>query len=182
MSTLKQNDKLYVPLIGSLAVAVPAIVAVLIFGDKMDFGVGDVSFLPAVNAAINSTVSILLVLGLVFIRRKQIQLHRFVMVAALVLSTLFLVSYVVYHSQAESVPYESAGIDRTIYLFILLSHILLSVVVVPLALLSVYRGMTNQIEKHRKITKWSWPIWLYVSVTGVVVYLMAHVFNPGLDV
>lgn len=182
MSTIKTNDKLYIPLIGVLSVAIPLVVAALLLLDRPVADIfGDVSFLPTLNAIFNSGVSVLLVLGLIFIRRKQIKLHRFVMVAAFVLSSLFLVSYVIYHSQAQSIPYGGEGFMRGLYLFILLTHIVLSVAIVPLALFSIYRGVTAQYEKHKKITRWAWPIWLYVSVTGVIVYLMAHVYNPGLS-
>lgn len=180
MSTLKSNDRFFVPLIGSLSVIVPLVVAFLIFGEKTDQDIfGDVSFLPTLNAIINSTVSVLLILGLVFIKRKQIKLHRFVMLSAFVLSALFLISYIIYHYGAESVPYGGKGADKVIYLIILGTHILLSVVVLPLAFFAIYRGLTSQLDKHKKITRWAWPIWLYVSVTGVIVYLMAHVYNPA---
>lgn len=180
MSTLKKNDKFWVPLIGVLSVVVPGLVAAAIFIDKSQADLfGDVSFLPTLNAIINFTVSVLLVLGLVFIKKQQIKLHRFVMVTALVLSALFLVSYLVYHYGAQSVKYNGEGFAKGAYLLILLTHIVLSVVVVPLALLAVYRAFSDQLAKHRKITRWTWPIWFYVSVTGVVVYLMAHVFNPA---
>lgn len=181
MSTIKTNDKVFVPLIGLLSVVVPLLVAALLLLDRPLLDIfGDVSFLPTLNAILNSAVAVLLVLGLVFIRRKQIKLHRFVMISAFVLSSLFLISYVIYHSQAQSVPYGGEGASKVIYLIILLSHIVLSVAIVPLALFSIYRGVTSQFEKHKKITRWAWPIWLYVAVTGVIVYLMAHVYNPGL--
>ncbi len=180
MSTLKSNDRFYIPLIGGLSVIVPLVVAFLIFGNKAEKDIfGDVSFLPTLNAIINSTVSVLLVLGLVFIKRKQIKLHRFVMLSAFVLSALFLVSYIIYHYGADSVPYGGEGAAKVIYLIILGTHILLSVIVLPLAFFAIYRGLTDQIAKHKKITRWAWPIWLYVSITGVVVYLMAHVYNPS---
>lgn len=181
MSTLKNRGNIIVPIIGLLSVFVPLLVAFLIFADKPNQDMfGDVSFLPTLNAIINSTVSFLLILGLFFIKRKQIKLHRMVMVAAFILSALFLISYIVYHYGAESVKYGGEGYMKGIYLFILASHILLSVAIVPLALFALYRAFANQVEKHRKIVRWTWPIWLYVSVTGVVVYLMAHEFNPGL--
>jgi putative membrane protein len=181
MSTLKTNDRFYVPLIATLSVVVPALIAVLLFGDlggaRM---VGDVSFLPAMNAGINSTVSVLLISALVLIRRGNIRAHKTVMVTALVLSIFFLVSYVLYHSAHGDVKYGGTGAWKGIYLFILGTHILLSMAVVPLALFAVYRGLSNSVDKHKKIVRWAWPIWLYVSVTGVIVYLFAHVFNPGL--
>lgn len=160
---------------------VPALVAFLLFAD---FGgrtlVGDVSFLPAMNAGINSTVSVLLVLALVFVRKGNIQAHKTSMVLALILSTFFLVSYVVYHYANADVKYGGEGAMKVLYLIILFSHILLSIAVVPLALFAVYRGLSGQIAQHKKVVRWAWPIWLYVSVTGVIVYLFAHVFNPGI--
>lgn len=179
MSTPKTNDKLYVPLIGILSVVIPAVVAILIFFrfDTPD-SLGNVDFLPTLNAAINSTVSVLLVLGLIFAKRKMLKVHRFVMVTALILSVFFLVSYVIYHYAHGDVKYNGEGGIKVFYLLILATHILLSIVVVPLALFAVYRGFTDQRDKHRKIVRWAWPIWLYVSVTGVLVYLMVHVFNP----
>lgn len=182
MSTLRKNDKLFVPLIAVLSVAVPAIVAALIFIDKPKMPVnGFVDFLPTLNGIINSTVSVLLVLGLIFIRRKQLRLHKAVMMTAFVLSVLFLLSYVTYHYAHGDVKYGGEGALRTIYLLVLASHIILSIAVVPLALFSIYRGLSSQNEKHKRIVRWTWPIWLYVSITGVFVYLMVHVYNPGLS-
>jgi putative membrane protein len=153
----------------------------LLFGKiKGQILVGDVSWLPMMNACINSAVSVLLVLGLVFVRRRKIAAHKTAMVLALVLSVFFLVSYVLYHAVAGDVKYGGTGFLKYTYYFILLTHILLSIAVVPLALFSVYRGLSNAIDKHKRIVRWAWPIWLYVSVTGVIVYLFAHVFNPAL--
>lgn len=175
---LTRNDKLFLPLIGGLSIAVPLIVAALIFlvQPKEDV-VQDFSFLPMMNAVINSTVSVLLVLGVVFIRQKKIPLHRTMMISAFVLSTIFLLSYVIYHYVSGDREYTREGTIRYVYYFVLASHILLSIAVVPLALLSIYRGTTNQIAKHKRLVRWTFPIWLYVSVTGVIVYLMAHVYN-----
>lgn len=182
MSAIKSNDRFFVPLIGVLSIVVPLVVAFLIFGPEGNQDIfGDVSFLPTLNAIINSTVSVLLILGLVFIRKKQMKLHRFVMLSAFVLSTLFLISYIIYHYSAQSTPYGGEGAVKVVYGFILLTHIVLSVVVLPLAFFALYRGLTGQYAKHKKITRWAWPIWLYVSVTGVVVYLMAHIYNPGIN-
>ena len=181
MNTLKTNDKLFVPLIGALSIVVPAVVAILLFADLGGSAlVGDVSFLPALNAGINSTVSLLLIIGLILIRQKKMQAHKRVMMSALFLSVFFLVSYILYHYAHGDVKYGGQGAIRYVYFVILITHIVLSVAVVPLALFSVYRGLAGSYERHRKIAKWTWPIWLYVSVTGVVVYLMAHPFNPGL--
>lgn len=179
MSTKSSNDRIFIPLIAVLSVVIPLAVAYLIFAIQPDTELAQsVAFLPTLNAMINSTVTVLLILGLVFIRRKQIKLHRATMMSALVLSTCFLISYVIYHYAVGDSQYRGEGLIKVIYIVILASHIVLSMVVVPLALLAVYRGINNEIEKHRKIVKWAWPIWLYVSVTGVVVYLMVHVYNP----
>ena len=167
----------------ALSVVVPALVAVLMFGMRPAGELETnsmVESLPKVNAIINTTVSILLVLGLVFIRKKKIVLHKTVMVSALILSIFFLVSYVIYHGAHGDVKYGGTGFIKGIYLFILFTHIVLSIAVVPLALFAVYRGLTNQVGKHKKIVRWAWPIWLYVAVTGPIVYLMVHVYNPAL--
>lgn len=182
MSTLKQNDKIIVPVILTLSVVVPALVAFLMFSVKFDGDVmlsGVIRKLPAVNAVINTAVSILLILGLVFVRQKKFKLHKYAMVTALILSVFFLVSYVIYHGAFGDVKYGGTGVIKVIYLFILFTHIVLSVAVVPLALFAVYRGLTHQLDRHKKIVRWAWPIWLYVSVTGPIVYLMVHVFNPA---
>lgn len=182
MSTLKRNDRFYVPLIGTLSIVVPVLVSALIFVDMGDASfLGDVSFLPTLNAIINSTVSILLVLGLVFIKRKQIGLHRMMMLSAFFLSILFLVSYIIYHYVHGDVEYGGTGALKLTYRIILFTHIPCSVAVVPLALFAIYRGLAGQWDKHRRIVRYAWPIWLYVSVTGVIVYLFAHVYNPGLN-
>lgn len=166
-----------VPVIGIVSVVVPALVAFLIFkskpsGDTPNF----VNFLPTVNAIINSTVTLLLVLGLIWIKKGRMGLHKIAMLTAFALSALFLISYIIYHYSATHVTFGGEGAVKGIYLFILASHIILSAVIVPLAIFAIYRALAGQMEKHRKIVKFAWPIWFYVSVTGVVVYLMAHVF------
>jgi putative membrane protein len=179
LNTIKGNDRLFVPLIAGLSVLVPALVALLLFADLGGKAlVGELKFLPALNAGINSTVSVLLVAALVLVKRGKINLHRAVMLTALVLSIFFLVSYVLYHYAEGDVKYRGEGLIKGVYLFILISHILLSIAVVPLALFAVYRGLSGSIARHKKIVRWAWPIWFYVSVTGVCVYLFAHVFNP----
>ena len=181
MSTPKKNDRFFVLLIGSLSVLVPVLVSVLLFvdlGDRDQFGKLD--FLPTLNAIINSTVSVLLVLGLIFIKQREIALHRISMLTAFALSAVFLISYVLYHYAAGDVKYNGTGAIKGIYLFILITHILCSIAVVPLALFAIYRAWVGQLDKHRKIVRYAWPIWFYVSVTGVIVYLFAHVYNPPL--
>lgn len=180
------NDRIFLPLIAVVSVAVPLLVALLIFLPKQEVSLlGEYSFLPALNALINTTVTLALIAGLMAVRKGNIRLHRTLMLSALILSGLFLVSYVLYHSGPGHVVYNGKGAIRMVYFFILLSHILLSVAVVPLALTSVYRGWNSKlgedaemVKKHRKIARITFPIWLYVAITGVIVYFMAHPFNP----
>ena len=133
-----------------------------------------VSDLPALNATLNATAAILLLVGYRFIRRGEIRRHRATMLAACGVSTAFLTSYVIYHANVGSKPFPAAGPFRTIYLTILLTHVVLAVTVVPLALITVIRGLRGRYDRHRAIARWTFPIWLYVSVTGVIVYLMLN--------
>ena len=130
--------------------------------------------LPSVNAALNATAAVLLVCGYMLIRRKRIQTHRKVMTAAFVTSCLFLVCYIVYHVQVGSVRFQHTGSIRTIYLSILGTHTVLAAIVPVLAIITLRRGLAASYDKHRRIARWTLPIWLYVSVTGVVVYLMLY--------
>lgn len=172
------NDKVYLPVIGVLSVLIPLAVAFLLYVPQGgDFAVGfDIRIFPFINACINSAVTILLVAGFVFITRRQIKLHKTCMLSAFALSALFLVSYVTYHylksSEGGATKYGGGEPWNYVYYFILITHIVLAAVIVPLALLSIYRGLSEQFDKHRRIAKWTLPIWLYVSVTGVLVYLM----------
>lgn len=134
----------------------------------------DVSALPAVNAFLNGTSAVLLSAGFVFIRRKHIAAHRACMLSAFGVSALFLVSYLVYHAQAGSVPFQGRGWVRPVYFALLLSHIVLAAVIVPLALTTIHRAWTGRFDRHRRIARWTLPIWLYVSVTGVLIYLMLY--------
>ena len=131
-----------------------------------------VKFLPGFNAFLNGTTSVLLLFSFYFIRRKKIQIHRRLNITAVVLSTLFLLSYVTFHSFGMETKFPADNPWRPAYLFILGSHILLASIVLPLVLISLYRGLTNQVTKHKKIVRWSFPVWLYVTITGVIVYLM----------
>jgi uncharacterized membrane protein YozB (DUF420 family) len=135
-----------------------------------------ISLLPSVNATLNATAAVLLVWGYLLIRRKQIQTHRKVMLTAFGVSSLFLVCYLVYHSQVGSVPYQKTGALRAIYFSILITHTVLAAAVPPLAILTLNRGLRARFDKHRRIARWTLPIWLYVSVTGVVVYMMLYRF------
>jgi len=167
------NDTKYLILIAVLSVAVPLLVAVLLFLPQTGkLGNVDVTFLPKLHALLNSLTAIALLLGYRFIKKGNIRYHRFAMVTAFVLSSFFLISYVTYHYQAAPTSYGGEGLMRTIYYFTLISHIILAAVIVPFVLLSIYFAATNQIKKHRRISRWTFPLWLYVAVTGVLVYFM----------
>ena len=133
-----------------------------------------VTDLPALNATLNAISAVLLITGYVFIRRKNWRMHRASMIAALVMSALFLTSYLIYHAQVGSVPFKGTGWIRTVYFVVLIPHIILAAGMVPPVLITVSRGLSARYDKHRKIARWTLPIWLYVSVTGVIVYLMLY--------
>lgn len=128
--------------------------------------------LPLLNAIINGTCSVLLLLSLYQIKKKNIAAHRKINILTFILSSLFLVSYVLYHYLADETIFPRDNPLRGFYLTILISHIILAAVVLPMVLISFYFGLTMQVKRHRKITRWSFPIWLYVTITGVIVYLM----------
>ena len=130
--------------------------------------------LPAVNALLNATAAVLLVWGYTLIRRKRIQAHRRVMTAAFVTSCVFLVCYLIYHYQVGSVRFPKTGAIRIVYLSILATHTVLAATVPVLAIITLRRGLAARYDKHRRIAHWTLPIWLYVSVTGVVVYVMLY--------
>jgi len=130
--------------------------------------------LPALNATLNATCAILLTIGYVLIRRGRVRLHRRVMIAAFVTSTLFLTSYLIYHANIGSKPFPGTGTIRTVYLTILISHILLAIAIVPMALITLSRGLRERFDRHVAIARWTLPVWLYVSITGVIVYVMLY--------
>ncbi len=132
--------------------------------------------LPTVNAVLNGTAAILLIWGFFLIRNRRIEKHRLVMLTAFGVSTAFLVSYIVYHLHAKIVYFQHTGFVRTVYLSILGTHTALAATVPVLAIITLNRGLRSRFDRHRKIARWTLPIWLYVSVTGVVVYLMLYHF------
>ena len=134
----------------------------------------DVSFLPAVNATLNGTSAVLILTGRTLIAQKRVAAHRKVMTTAIVTSTLFLVSYLVYHSQVGSVRFQGQGWVRPVYFGILLTHTVLAAVIVPMVIMTFARGLRGNFERHRAIARWTFPLWLYVSVTGVVIYVMLY--------
>ena len=135
--------------------------------------------LPALNASLNALSFCFLVGGFLAIRNQRINLHRGLMGAAFLVSMAFLVSYLIYHYHQPSTPFQGTGIIRVVYFVILISHIILAAVNLPMVLLAVYRGVRDQREAHRRIVKWTLPLWMYVSLTGVLVYLMLYQMNFG---
>mgnify|MGYP001293524532 CR=1 FL=1 len=165
----KDKDKGLKKLIVALSVVIPVAVAVL-FGIKIE-GV-DFSFLPPIYATLNGLTAIGLILAIIAIKNKKVQLHQKIVQTCLVFSLLFLVLYVAYHMTSDSTPYGGEGLLRGIYFFILISHIILSLVVIPIVLFSYLFAWQGNFERHRKWTRFSFPLWLYVAVSGVVVYFM----------
>jgi putative membrane protein len=133
-----------------------------------------VSDLPTLNALLNMLSAICILAGYRAIRRKDVYRHRMMMLAALVASALFLTSYLYYHYQVGSVSFPGQGLIRPVYFTILISHIILAAVILPMVIRTVYLALSGQIDRHRRIARWTFPIWMYVSVTGVIVYLMLY--------
>ena len=140
-----------------------------------------VSFLPTFNAILNATTGILIVSGFILIRRRRIAAHRACMIAAVICSSLFLISYLVYHVGfgAGVTRFRGTGWVRTAYHTILISHTILAVTIVPFVIVTLRRGLRGEFVRHRSIAQWTFPMWLYVSVTGVIVYLMLYQFYPS---
>jgi len=169
------TDAFWFRIIYIISVVITFAVAFLILGPRpagMD-GMLDVSFLPMVNALLNFISTILLLIAFWFIKRKNINRHKQAMLSAFGTSSLFLITYVIYHWFKVG-PKSYLGDYSILYYFILISHIILAVFIIPLALISLYRGWNMQVVKHRKIAKITYPIWLYVSITGVIIYLMLY--------
>jgi putative membrane protein len=169
------QDSFWLRIIYIVSLIISAAVAFLILGPRPEGieGTLDVSGLPLVNATLNGITTILLIYGYMLIRQKQRQRHKNVMLSAFGTSGAFLVSYVIYH-WFKAGPKQYTGEFTEIYLFILLTHIVLAAIIIPLALITLYRGWTDNIGKHRKIAKITLPLWLYVSVTGVLIYWMLY--------
>jgi putative membrane protein len=134
------------------------------------------SDLASVNAALNSVSAVFLILGFIFIRKKQISRHKACMLVAFSASTLFLISYILYHYHVGSVPFQGRGWIRPVYYSLLLSHIVLAAAIVPMALVTLARALKGSFNQHRRLARWTLPLWLYVSVTGVTVYWMLYHF------
>ena len=168
------SDKLVFRLI--MAISVIVLVAVIILNKKIlpvpETIPAFVYKLPRLNAMINGTCSVLLLFSLYFIKQKKITIHKKINITAFILSSVFLLSYITYHWLAQETSFPKDNPLRPLYLTILISHIILAAVVLPLILLSFHKGLQMQVEKHKKLVRWSYPIWLYVTITGVVVYMM----------
>jgi putative membrane protein len=136
--------------------------------------------LAPLNAILNSIATVLLLTGFVFIRKRRVRAHRACMISAFVVSTAFFISYLTYHYHVGDVRFQGYGIVRPIYFTILITHIILAAAIVPLVLITMRRALTGNFTRHRRIAVWTWPLWMYVSVTGVLVYLMCYrMYPPG---
>ncbi|SHM80320.1 DUF420 domain-containing protein [Flavobacterium saccharophilum] len=167
-------EKKFSKLIVAVSIVIPVVVAIL-FGVKLkDFGINvePLSFLPPIYATINGITAIVLIWAVLAIKNGKRKLHEQLMTSAIALSVAFLVMYVAYHMTADSTKFGGEGAIRYVYFFILITHILLSIAIIPLVLISYVRALSKSFDRHRKIAKITFPLWLYVAVTGVVVYLM----------
>ncbi len=156
---------------GLSAVVCILVVLLITAPEALAFQGLDVSFLPAFHALLNGSCAVLLVVGYLFIRGGRVDPHRWSMAGAFLLSCVFLISYVVYHAQSTGASFGGEGWIRPVYFFILISHVVLAPVVLPLALFAVIRALRGEFGRHRKVARWTFPVWLYVAVTGVLVYL-----------
>lgn len=163
------EEKKYNKLIVVLSVAIPLAVAVL-FGVKIDLDLP--VFLPPIYASINGITALLLIISVASVKQGKLALHEGLMKIAVACSLVFLVLYVLYHMTSDSTKFLGEGVISYVYYFILISHIVLSIAVIPFVLITYVRGITNQVELHKKIAKITFPLWLYVAVTGVIVYVM----------
>lgn len=163
------SEKKYNKIIIVLSILIPVAVAIL-FKVKIDLELP--VFLPPVYATVNALTAVFLIIAVWAVKNKNVKLHEKLIKLALVCSALFLVMYVLYHMTSNSTKYGGEGALAWVYYFILITHIILSVAVIPFVLVTFVRGITNQVEKHKKIAKITFPLWLYVAVSGVVVYLM----------
>ena len=177
MDQSSNRDQKATYIIATLSIVVPIVVAILML--LPDTGAAEsVRSLPLFHATLNALTAVALITGFFFIKNGKMINHRFCMISAFVLSSVFLVSYIIYHYNTGHTSFGGEGIIRPIYFTLLISHIILATAILPMALLSMYRGLTNQIIKHRSIAKWTFPIWLYVAISGVLVYLLMRPYYP----
>lgn len=177
MKTIQKNDKLANIIIISLSIVVFGLVTLMRrYKLDVDFGF-DTHIFPLISAILNSIVSFLLLIGLIAVKQKRFQIHQNIMLSAVLFSILFLITYVLYHFTTAETSYQ--GNYKTLYFVLLITHVVLAGVILPFILYTVYRGLTGEYSKHKKMTKYVWPIWFYVSVTGVIVYLMISPYYPN---
>jgi putative membrane protein len=170
--SLERNDKVARWLIITLSIVVFAAVA-LLSRVKLEVELGfDKHLFAKVNAVINSVVSALLIAGLIAVKARKYLLHKRIMITCIILSCLFLVSYICHHLFTDETKFGGTGSLRYLYFFILSTHILLAAIILPFVLFTAYRGLTGEYPRHRRLSKITWPIWLYVSLTGVLVYIL----------
>jgi putative membrane protein len=173
------RDRVALSLIGALSLVVVLVVAVLLLGHRPGGGGrADLAALPALNALLNGASAVLLTTGWLAIRRRRIALHRACMLGAFCVSALFLVSYVVYHALAGSRPFTGQGWIRPVYFAVLISHVVLAAAMVPFVLTTLYRALGADFPRHVRLARATLPVWIYVSVTGVVVYVMLYRLFP----
>ncbi|KPQ18427.1 MAG: membrane protein of unknown function DUF420 [Algoriphagus marincola HL-49] len=173
VNSLLENESKVKSWIIIISILIPVVVAILLFmPSKINVGAEWVYFLPHLNAVINSAASVALIVALIFVKQKKYAYHGATMSVAMALGAIFLVSYVIYHGSAESTSFGGEGWIRPVYYFLLITHIVFAAVALFPILFAYYYGYTDQRAKHRKVVKFAYPIWLYVSVTGVIVYLM----------
>ena len=168
------KEKKYNKWIVALSIIIPVAVATLFGGNlrSLGFDVEPLTFLPPIYASVNGLTALVLVVAVVAIKNKNRKLHERLMKFAITLSVAFLLMYIAYHMTSDSTKFGGEGYIRYIYYFILFTHIVLSVIIIPFVLITYVRAITNNIERHKKIAKITFPLWLYVAVTGVIVYLM----------
>jgi len=166
---MDKDTKKYNKWIVILSIAIPVVVAIL-FGVKIDVKLP--VFLPPIYAIINAFTAIVLIAAFWAIKNKKVKLHERLMKTAIISSVFFLVMYVAYHMTSDSTKYGGEGVLKTVYFILLISHIILSIAVIPFVLITFVRAITNNIELHKKIARYTFPLWLYVAISGVLVYLM----------
>lgn len=173
-TTNRAAEKKYNKWIVLLSITIPLVVGAL-FGvnlRKLGFDVEPLTFLPPIYATINGLTAVILVVAFVAIKNKKIQLHKTLMTTAIGCSVVFLMMYIAYHMTSDSTSYEGEGVMRSVYFFILITHIILSIIIIPFVLITYVRGITNNFDRHKKIARITFPMWLYVAVSGVVVFIM----------
>lgn len=181
MSTLQAPDIELEKRLNRLAYVVSAIVLLLVIlmrRVKIQTDI-DFSFLPPIHASLNALCAVILLVAFYFIKNKQVEYHRRAIYAAMLCSALFLISYVLYHFTTPETRYGGVGVIRAVYFFILITHVVLAAVILPFILLTFTRAYTHQFERHKKMARWVFPLWLYVAVSGPVCYLMLRPYYPN---